>query len=76
VQRAPGIPHALNGRKVFAKARAHRAARRDIAFVIGTVIAREQRDEAIHSYFFPGYGLLRFARNDGSTTDCLWLFEN
>jgi hypothetical protein len=34
-----------------------------------------ERSEAIHQAAEKN-GLLRFARNDGSTTNCRWLFEN
>jgi len=42
---------------------------------LGSRHCEEQSDEAIYSFFARLDGLLRFARNDGSTPDCLWLFE-
>ena len=64
MQRAPGIPCALYfaGRTVFAKTRTPRAAgsRRD-------VIARsEATKQSTLLFVVPNYGLLRFARNDGT----------
>jgi hypothetical protein len=35
-----------------------------------------ERSEAIHLATQRKNGLLRFARNDGSTTETSWLFEN
>ena len=43
----------------------------------GIWIARHcERSEAIHLAAQRKNGLLRFARNDGSTTETSWLFEN
>src|SRR5258706_10954344 len=62
VQRAPGIPHALNGREIYATTRAQRAARCERAFVVGARHCEERlvrrsstseggSDEAIHTFF-------------------------
>jgi hypothetical protein len=68
VQRAPGIPHALKGGE--SEMHDSGATRREI---VKSYLELEQRhcerSEAIHSFFLPRYGLLRFARNDGSTPE-------
>src|SRR5258708_35026797 len=57
---APGIPHALKGRKFLA--RLGRTAPRDRE----AVFTRHcERSEAIHLSVMPRHGLLRSARNDG-----------
>src|SRR5712671_2683892 len=42
---------------------------------LGSRHCEERSDEAIYPFFARLDGLLRFARNDGSTPDCLWLCE-
>jgi hypothetical protein len=73
VQRAPGIPHALSGRKVFQSSGASRrgAFRRlciyrhcEERLVRRSSTSEGGSDEAIQLSFLPPYGLLRFARND------------
>ncbi len=64
VQRAPGVPHALFGRKIHQRlGRIAPRGRSRIQNYRG-VIARSPCDEAIHSFFARHNGLLRFARND------------
>jgi hypothetical protein len=64
------------GREI--NARLGRIAPRDHEVMFGTgadtVIASEAK--AIHLAAQRKNGLLRFARNDGSTTETSWLFEN
>src|ERR1700720_1930384 len=65
VQRAPGIPHALNGgRKVHANLGRFVPRDREVAFVVGTVIASAAKQSILSSR---RGGLLRCARNDEST---------
>ena len=69
-----GIPQALLGRKICQ--RLGRIARRgrvclDLRFA---VIASAAKQSILS--FCGGHGLLRCARNDGSTLECLRLFEN
>src|SRR5258708_13107468 len=60
---APGIPHALKGRKFLA--RLGRTAPRDRE----AVFTRHcERSEAIHLSVMPRHGLLRSARNDAVPT--------
>jgi hypothetical protein len=66
VQRAPGIPCALcleRARKFLAKLGRIASRERE---TVSAVIARSSCDEAIHPFFTPRHGLLRFARNDGA----------
>jgi len=62
VQRAPGVPHALFGRKIQQRLG---ASRREGACVWILRFAACGAAEAIHSFFARQDGLLRFARNDG-----------
>ena len=64
VQRAPGIPHALNRAKDKCTTRALHVAR----FIRMSGDRHCERSEAIHSFFARRDGLLRFARNDGKHT--------
>jgi len=65
VHRAPGFPCALCflwRDELLAQLGRIRAWR--VRTRVSVVIARSERDEAIHSFFMPRYGLLRWPRND------------
>jgi len=63
MQRASGIPHALNGAEDSSTPRALRAAGAKAYLKLER--RHCERSEAIHSFFVRQDGLLRFARNDG-----------
>src|SRR3981081_1899978 len=65
VQRAPGIPHALNGRKIHARLGRIAPRGRGLISRIARRHCEERSDEAIYSFFARQDGLLRCARNDG-----------
>src|ERR1700704_5523148 len=80
----PAFPTPSVGRKIHAQLGRIAPRGREVVSEIRAVIACDKReafaqgstcDEAIHTFFARQDGLLRFARNDGSTPDCLWLFE-
>src|SRR5258707_11872996 len=75
VQRAPGIPHALKGARDKCTTRALHATR-SRSRIWTSRHCEERSDEAIQLSIARRHGLLRFARNDGSATNFLRLFEN
>jgi hypothetical protein len=65
VQQAPGVSCALSlGRNDLQGPGETRRGNAEVRHEF--VIARSVCDEAIHSFFMPHDGLLRFARNDGA----------
>ena len=64
----PAFPTPSWGRKIIATPRVPRAARSKACAKLHQRHCEEQSDEAIHSFFTPLDGLLRFARNDGLKT--------
>jgi hypothetical protein len=63
----PAFPTPSTGRKIHQRLGRFASRGREAASEIGAVIARSTCDEAIHPSFARRDGLLRFARNDGST---------